>query len=145
MMVCERSHPTQSRPDVPIRRRVARVGLPACAAGAVLAMGLARHLTRVVVSGTSMQPGFLPGDRLVVVPARRLHPGQVVAVRDPREPSRILVKRIRSIRDGLVDVRGDDDAASTDSRHFGPVPRTSVIGKVVYRYAPPTRAGRLLG
>jgi hypothetical protein len=40
---------------------------------------------------------------------------------------------------------GDNEKHSTDSRHFGPVPPALVRGKAVYRYAPPTRAGRLRG
>jgi len=32
---------------------------------------------------------------------------------------------------------------SRDSRHFGPVPRGLVVGRVVYRYLPGARRGRL--
>jgi hypothetical protein len=70
----------------------------------------------------------------------------VVAVPDPRQPDRLLIKRVRSVApDARVDVRGDNEAASTDSRHFGPVPRRAVRGRVLYRYAPPARAGRWPG
>ncbi len=100
---------------------------------------------RVVVSGASMRPAFDPGDRLVVVPVSTLAAGQVVAVRDPREPARLLVKRIHALTDAGLDVRGDDPGASTDSRHFGPVRAASVIGRAVYRYHPPERAGWIDG
>jgi inner membrane protease subunit 1 len=53
---------------------------------------------------------------------------------------------VRSLApDARVDVRGDNEAASTDSRHFGPVPRRAVRGRVLYRYGPPARAGRWPG
>lgn len=68
-------------------------------------------------------------------------PGQVVAVADPRQPGRLLVKRVLSVDAGRVDLRGDNPAASTDSRHFGTVDIGAVRGRVVYRYHPPGRAG----
>jgi nickel-type superoxide dismutase maturation protease len=108
-----------------------------------LAIRTAGRFTRVLVSGNSMEPGLRPGDRLLVVPVLRIKEGQVVAVSDPRQPGRVLVKRIHSIRNGLVEVRGDNAGESTDSRHFGRVPRSSVIGRAVYRYAPSGRSGRL--
>jgi nickel-type superoxide dismutase maturation protease len=96
---------------------------------------------RVRVSGDSMLPGFQAGDRLLLGPPVWIRPGQVVAVPDPRDPSRLMVKRVHAMSRSLVDVRGDNDAASTDSRHFGPVPRSSLAGRVLYRYAPTDRAG----
>jgi nickel-type superoxide dismutase maturation protease len=96
---------------------------------------------RVVVEGASMEPTLAPGDRVLVVRARRLHPHDVVAVRDPRDQGRVLVKRIGAVLEDEIVVRGDNPAASTDSRSFGPVPTTAVIGRVVRCYAPSWRAG----
>jgi nickel-type superoxide dismutase maturation protease len=96
---------------------------------------------RVVVEGASMEPTLAPGDRVLVVRARRLHAHDVVAVRDPRDPGRVLVKRIGAVLEDEIVVRGDNPAASTDSRSFGPVPTTAVIGRVVRCYAPAWRAG----
>jgi nickel-type superoxide dismutase maturation protease len=126
--------------------------LSAMVAGAVV---LSRSVHRVKVEGGSMAPALLPGDCLVVVrPAHRglplfsakepwLKPGEVVAVRDPRHPGRILVKRVARVDgDGAsLEVLGDASHASTDSRTFGPVPMSSVLGRAVYRYAPPGRTG----
>jgi nickel-type superoxide dismutase maturation protease len=88
-----------------------------------------------------MRPALEPGDRLVVVPSASLRTGQVVAVADPRVSGRLLVKRVGALRDGQVEVLGDNDAASTDSRDFGPVARSQVVGIALYRYYPPKRAG----
>lgn len=98
---------------------------------------------RVMVHGRSMAPGLLPGDRLLVVPVRRFRVGQVVAVPDPRHPARLLVKRVAAVdaAGATVTVLGDNPELSTDSRDFGPVPRASVVGRAIYRYAPPARAG----
>ena len=92
-------------------------------------------LTLVRVAGGSMRPALEAGDRLLVVRRRRYRPGDIVAVRDPRQPTRVVVKRVA--------VDGGDPDASTDSRTFGPVPRAAVLGRAVYRYAPADRAGRV--
>src|SRR5579884_3733422 len=95
-----------------------------------------------------MLPALRPGDRVLVVgglgPWRpRLRTGDLVALADPRDPARLMVKRVAALAGDRVDVRGDNAAASTDSRHFGPVDRAAVVGRVVYRYHPEERRGRL--
>jgi nickel-type superoxide dismutase maturation protease len=97
----------------------------------------------VEVAGDSMRPTLVPGDRLLVVPWPRhlLRPGHLVAVPDPRDPGRTLVKRVTATTRRTLTLAGDDPARSTDSRHFGPVARTAVLGRAVYRYAPTARAG----
>ena len=49
---------------------------------------------RVAVSGHSMEPTLREGDWVLVLPQRRPRPGDVVLVRDPRERSRLLLKRV---------------------------------------------------
>lgn len=92
-----------------------------------------------------MEPTLRRGDRLLIVPARRLRPGQIVAVADPRDRSRTLVKRLVAVdRDRmLVWVEGDNREASTDSRAFGPLAWADVAGRARYRYAPPGRVGTI--
>jgi len=101
-----------------------------------------RRVHRVEVAGQSMSPTLLPGDRLLVIRGRRARPGDLVTVPDPRTPGRVVVKRVATVGAGTVEVRGDNPAASTDSRIFGPVLAASIGGRVVYRYYPENRRGR---
>jgi nickel-type superoxide dismutase maturation protease len=124
--------------------------LTAVAALSLAAVSLWRSFRRVEVTGSSMSPTLEPGDRLVVIASpfgtrRWPRPGDVVAVRDPRQSDRILIKRVAALhrRAGTLDVVGDDRQASTDSRAFGPVPRSAIVGRAVYRYAPGRRKGPL--
>jgi nickel-type superoxide dismutase maturation protease len=108
---------------------------------AIVAAAVVVRPRRVAVEGRSMEPTLAPGDRLVVVRARVLHAGDVVAVRGPRDPTRVLVKRVSAVLEDEIVLRGDNPGVSTDSRTFGPVPTTAVLGRVVRCYAPAWRAG----
>ena len=112
-----------------------------------LAASTAVVLRRVEVAGDSMLPAIAPGDRLVVLrhPRWPWRIGQLAALHDPRRPgdATLLVKRVTAVSDDGVEVRGDNEAASTDSRTFGPVSRSDLVGPVLYRYWPAERAGRL--
>ncbi len=91
-----------------------------------------------------MEPSYRAGERLLVDRRayRRRPPavGDVVVLRDPAQPRRHLVKRIAQAPEGVdagssrVWVLGDNAAASRDSRAFGAVPRTAIIGRVWFRY-----------
>lgn len=110
------------------------------AAGRILARGFERY----VVEGPSMVPALDSSD-FVVVGRRvgRLVPGQVVLAHDPRNRARVLAKRIAKVTAAGVELRGDNAAASTDSRTFGPVPSTDIVGRVVWRYWPLAGFGRI--
>jgi len=97
-----------------------------------------------------MRPVLEPGDRLLVVRRRRYRVGDLVAARDPRVPERIVVKRVKRVSGADMarrqyEVQGENAEASTDSRHFGPVAHAGIVGRVVYRYGPPGRVGRVRG
>ncbi|MHB8681506.1 MAG: nickel-type superoxide dismutase maturation protease [Acidimicrobiales bacterium] len=129
-------------PGPPRRRGRVRGATVVGAAAALAALALPLlGLRRLVVEGDSMLPTLEPGDRLLFRRRRRVRVGDLVAVPDPRSAGRLLVKRVHACGDGFVEVRGDNPAASTDSRAFGLVPRTAVRGTLVRRYAPAERAG----
>jgi len=103
---------------------------------------------RVAVVGRSMAPTLLPGDWLLADPEafRERLPGvgELVLVPDPREPRRLLVKRVVGVDQlGWLLVGGDDPAASTDSRAFGALDPAVVEGRPWFRYWPASRMGRV--
>jgi nickel-type superoxide dismutase maturation protease len=126
------------------------------AAGAAAALLVFAHAVlrwkpfRVEIAGSSMEPSLRPGDWALAVPARRLRPGNVVVVQHPLRPGLEIVKRIVAgpgdvAPDGRVLtaaqwwVEGDDSAASTDSRQFGPVHRESIRAVIRAIYWPADR------
>ena len=100
----------------------------------------------VAVVGRSMEPTLSPGDRVWVdrraYRDRAPEPGDIVLIRRPNQPELQLIKRVVGDRlgEGYL-VLGDNAAASTDSRHFGPVPAADVLGRVVSRIAHPGSLG----
>ncbi|MFL5766649.1 MAG: S26 family signal peptidase [Actinomycetota bacterium] len=106
---------------------------------------LLRRPFRVEIRGGSMEPTLHDGEWAV---AFRKPPlvGRVVVVEHPERPGFELVKRVagapgdaiggRRLSAGEWWVEGDRAEASTDSRSFGPVPRSSIRGAVVLVYAP---------
>jgi len=96
-----------------------------------------------------MLPTLAPGDRLLVdraaYIARPPRPGEIVVLADPQEPSRWLVKRVAAIDpgSGQVDVRGDATERARDSRRFGPVARSAIVGRAYRLYLPRSRRREL--
>jgi nickel-type superoxide dismutase maturation protease len=101
-------------------------------------LGALLPFARYRIEGASMAPSFAAGERVLVNRAaywfRPPRAGDVVVVRDPRAPARLLIKRIEREEDGAFVLSGDNPGASTDSRDFGAVPRRLIVGKVWGRY-----------
>ena len=101
------------------------------------------------VEGRSMSPTLEPGDWLLVDPDAYAdaspHIGTLVLVPDPREPTRLLVKRVVEVHDEGRElfVVGDAHGESTDSRAFGSVSTSTVEGRPWFRYWPLSRWGRI--
>lgn len=111
--------------------------------GFLVSLAARRLLDAVEVRGASMSPTLLPGDRLIVVRASP-RSGDVVLAADPRVRGRELIKRVARIDPTGVHLRGDNPAASTDARTFGPVPAADVEWRVVLRYWPVDRFGPII-
>ncbi len=65
-----------------------------------------------------------------------LRVGDVVLARRPDRPEVEMVKRIEAVDGDRLVLAGDNPAASTDSRTFGPVDRTAVLAIIRWRYWP---------
>lgn len=117
------------------RRRSLFVAGAATLVAAVVA-ARRRPVFRLLIEGVSMVPELAPGDRVLVARLPVLEPGDLVAVEDPEQPSRLLVKRVTGLSALEIEVEGDNTGASRDSRAFGPVSRRLVAGRVVARYRP---------
>ncbi len=126
--------------------RVAKLGLLSLSV-LLLKVGLlyvlARRYMRYEVAGDSMLPTLAPGDKVLVRRGKRFRSGDIIVVKDPRETSRLLAKRIASVSDIEAFVLGDNPNSSTDSRHFGPVPLDLIVGVVKMRYYPFGSSGTL--
>ena len=87
-----------------------------------------------------MQPLLRAGALIAAIrldPATPLRVGDVVVAQRPDRREVLMVKRIRAIdADGAYLLAGDNPAASTDSRHFGPVARRLIVARVWGRYWP---------
>ena len=90
-----------------------------------------------------MVPAYRPGDRLAVnklaYVARAPRVGDVVVLRDPQMPSRYLLKRVAGVSPEAgssrrYEVLGDNAPYSRDSRAFGQVRHSAIIGKVWFKY-----------
>ena len=91
-----------------------------------------------------MEPALRAGDWIVVSSlSRPPEVGSIVLVRDPRDPSNLMLKRVAGVADGACTVLGDRAEESTDSRTFGPVPLQNVVGRALLRYGPLRRIGWL--
>jgi signal peptidase I len=133
------------------------VGGVAVAVGLLGAFG-AIHAYRLV--GSSMEPTLhcaRPGsgclashaDRVATVRYWIVSPdrGDLVAVRVPARAEAVcgvpagsvLIKRIVRIQDGRYFLEGDNRPASCDSRQWGAVPQSALVGRVVATYWPPGR------
>lgn len=99
-----------------------------------LAAWLLRRRRLFVVEGESMAPTLHHGDLVLAKPGGdRPVPGDIVVARDPDQPSRYLIKRVRSRGDHTVSLGSDDPNVGRDSRTFGPVALRDVLGRVVLR------------
>jgi nickel-type superoxide dismutase maturation protease len=95
-----------------------------------------------------MRPTLEPGDwglALGNARGRRPRVGDIVVLEHPERPWFELVKRVIDVRSSPTSgatelwVEGDDPAASTDSRHFGPVDGSQIRGRLVLVWWPPSR------
>ncbi len=92
---------------------------------------LAGRRRRVRVAGDSMLPTLADGQFVLVDPTRRPVAGELALARHPDRADLLVVKRVDAVlADGAFELRSDNPEAGTDSRTWGPLPPTSVLGTV---------------
>lgn len=100
---------------------------------------LLRLRRRLRVTGTSMLPLLKPGQEVLVNPRAYRQvppcPGDIVVARHPYHTDLQLIKRVVAITDdGRCHLEGDNPNESTDSRTFGAIPVSTILGRVTSRF-----------
>lgn len=87
-----------------------------------------------IVKEQSMEPSCREGDFVLVSKMSYLFSrpkiGQLVVLKDPGDSSCLVLKRITAVKGSLLWVQGDNKEKSTDSRHFGWVSQSNIVGRV---------------
>lgn len=101
---------------------------------------LLRKRKRLRVVGESMLPLLQPGDEILLDPFayQKSSPqiNDIIVTQHPLQPNLSIVKRINGINDGdRYFVTGDNRKASTDSRHWGSIKSSDIIGKVTSQFS----------
>ena len=104
---------------------------PVAAVGMVeLFLWLCRRRKRVRVDGGSMQPTLNDGDHVLVRTQTKARPNEIVLSLHPYKKNVRLIKRVESTDDAGAFLLGDAPSESTDSRSFGYVPWSHIVGVV---------------
>lgn len=87
--------------------------------------------SRFTVSGNSMLPTLKPDqDILVLSWFVNLKVGDLVAF---KKGNRDMIKRVIKTCGQYIEVVGDNFFESTDSRNFGLIQKSQILGKVIYK------------
>lgn len=86
------------------------------------------------ITGNSMVPTFSSNDIVLVnrlsYVFKKPQVGDIIAGRDPRD-GKTVIKRITKIENTSYFIEGDNKNSSTDSRVFGIIRQSDIIGKVI--------------
>lgn len=115
-----------------------------------IVLWLLRRRQRFRVTGTSMLPLLKPGEEVLMAPRRYgvrsplsigaqpppyPQPGEIVVALHPEKPALKLIKWVVWVEaDGRCYLKGLNMEASTDSRSFGLVASSYLLGRVVCRF-----------
>ena len=91
---------------------------------------MGKSILNVVVTGDSMWPSIIDGDKLqfVEIDSTPLNVGDIILFKHPFKSNIDCIKRIKLINEGKLFVEGDnpDPLASEDSHNFGWIKTSSV-------------------
>ena len=82
------------------------------------------------VLGHSMEPYLKQGDEVLALGFLPIKVNNVVVF---KHDSKILIKRIGKISDGKYFLVGDNKGDSLDSRKFGEIKKSDIMGRVVFK------------
>lgn len=90
-------------------------------------------ILKYTVHGNSMLPTLKPGQDVFVFCWAYLWSkpkvGDMVAI---KVEDKEMIKRVQKVHDREYFVMGDNKKKSTDSREFGPIKKSQIIGKVIW-------------
>lgn len=93
-----------------------------------------RRRSRHRIEGCSMLPLLQPGDEVLYSPKAyeqcRPQVGEIVIAQHPQRGELLMIKRIGKVDGDRYYLLGDNSAQSTDSRVFGWVRYSQIVGKV---------------
>tara|TARA_B100001250_G_scaffold395326_1_gene400106 strand:+ start:802 stop:1071 length:270 start_codon:yes stop_codon:yes gene_type:complete len=82
-----------------------------------------------------MHPTIREGDLVIYKPfdpnKESLKKGYIVVLNNPLRNEELIVKRVSNKRSNAIELRGDNEQASSDSRQFGFINQTEIIGIVI--------------
>jgi len=95
---------------------------------------LLRQRKRFKVRNQSMQPTASDGDHLLVdthaYSKAAPQVGDVVIAEHPEKKNLLITKRVAKVHTSTVSLISDNPTAGQDSRHFGALPATALLGRV---------------
>ena len=95
---------------------------------------LCRRRRRFRIRNHSMAPTLQPGQTILFNPyayrQQLPQPGDVVIAHHPHQSNFKIIKRVVAEENGRIYLQGDNPQASQDSRSFGPLPTTLILGRV---------------
>lgn len=94
------------------------------------------------IHGHSMMPVLPPGTIVWIwTGIKRFRPGQTIVF---QHQGKEKIKRLDRLENDKIFVVGDHSAASTDSNDFGWIPKSKIIGVVIWPHAPKDRSEHLV-
>lgn len=91
-------------------------------------------LFRVTIKENSMKPFLKDGDTIIVMKYFFSKPnvGDVIIFEHPTLPF-TFIKRIKKILKNKIWVEGDNKKTSVDSRNFGYINKSEIIGRMIFK------------
>lgn len=101
----------------------------------IIVLTYTQVLSPFKVDGISMEETLKNNDRVVVFKLNNSYNiGDIIVFTNPN--NKLSIKRITKIINDLIFVEGDNKLFSVDSRDFGAIQKSSIVGKVIFKYYP---------